>query len=293
MDRATSLPLLRNRDFVLLQAGQLLSNVGTQATSIAYPLLVLAITRSPAKAGVVSFARILPYALLALLAGVAADRWNRKWLMIIADAVRALAVATLAAIILLDRRTFWPIPVVAFVEGTGSLFFGAAQTGALRAVVPRRQLPAAAGAQEARSATVRLVGPPLGGALFGLGRAVPFVVDAASYAFSSLSLLAMRTPFQEEREADTARLRTQIAEGFRFLWAQPFLRTCAFLYGLTNLIGPGVLLAIVVVGRRHGLSGGEIGALTAAFGACLLAGSLASPLFRRLLSVRAILLLEL
>src|SRR5919197_3542411 len=116
MDRATSLPLLRNRDFVLLQAGQLLSNVGTQATSIAYPLLVLAITRSPAKAGVVSFARILPYALLALLAGVAADRWNRKRLMIAADGVRVLAVATLAAVILLDRRAVWPISGLAFVE---------------------------------------------------------------------------------------------------------------------------------------------------------------------------------
>ena len=292
-DRATNVPLLRNRDFVLLQTGQLLSNLGTQATSIAYPLLVLAITHSPAKAGIVSFARIVPYAFLALLAGVAADRWNRKRLMIAADGVRVLAVATLAAVILLDRRAFWPIPAVAFVEGTGSLFFGAAQTGALRAVVPQRQLPAAVGAQGARSSAVRLIGPPVGGALFGLGRAVPFLVDAASYAFSFVSLLAMRTPFQEERDVDTARLRTQIAEGFRFLWTQPFLRTCAFLYGLTNLIGPGVLLAIVVVGRGQGLSSGEIGALTAGFGACLLVGSLASPLFRRLLSVRAILLLEL
>jgi MFS family permease len=292
-DRSASVPLLRNRDFVLLQAGQLLSNAGTQSTSIAYPLLVLAVTHSPAKAGIVGFARIVPYAVLALLAGVAADRSSRKLVMIAADVIRALAVATLAAIILLDRGVFWPIPVVAFVEGTGAVFFGAAQAGALRAVVPLRQLPAAAGAQGARTAAIRLVGPPLGGALFGLSRAVPFLVDAVSYAFSSLSLLAMRTPFQQERERDSSRLRTQIAEGFRFLWAHPFLRTCAFLYGLTNLIGPGVLLAIVVVGRRQGLSGGEIGALMAAFGACLLVGSLASPLFRRVLSVRVILLLEL
>jgi hypothetical protein len=144
-----------------------------------------------------------------------------------------------------------------------------------------------------RGATVGLAGPPLGGALFGLARAVPFLVDAASYSFSILSLLAMRTPFQEEREVDRSRLRAQIAEGFRFLWDQPFLRTCAFLYGLANFAGPGVLFVVVVVGRRHGLSGGEIGALIAAFGAFLLIGSLLSPLFRRALSVRAILLLEL
>jgi MFS family permease len=80
-----AVPLRRNRDFVLLQIGQLLSNAGTQTTSIAYPLLVLAVTHSAAKTGVVSFARTLPAALLALPAGVAADRWDRKRLMIAAD----------------------------------------------------------------------------------------------------------------------------------------------------------------------------------------------------------------
>jgi len=286
-------PLRRNRDFLLLQAGQLLSSVGSQSTTIAYPLLVLALTNSPSKAGLVTFARLLPQAVLGLLAGVAADRWNRKWLMIAADGTRALAMTTLGVLILLGRLSFWQIPVVAFVEGAGSVFFGAAQTGALRAVVPPRQLPAAAGAQEARGATVLLVGPPLGGALFGLGRAVPFLADAGSYVFSTLSLVAMRTPFQESRGVDTSRLRSQIAEGFRFLWSQPFLRTCAFLWGLGNFAMPGVLLVLVVVGRRQGLSGGEIGALISAFGASLLIGSLVSPLFRRAFSMRTILFIEL
>jgi predicted lipid-binding transport protein (Tim44 family) len=84
-------------------------------------------------------------------------------------------------------------------------------------VVPARQLQAAAAAQPGRQAAVRLAGPTLGGALFGLGRALPFLVDAASYAFSIVSLLAMRTPFQEEREPDRASLRSRLAEGFRFL----------------------------------------------------------------------------
>lgn len=278
---------------MLLQAGQLLSSAGSQATSIAYPLLTLAVTHSPAKTGFVAFARVVPQALLNLLAGVAADRWNRKWLMIGADAVRAAAVASLGIAIVADALSFWLIPVVAFVEGCGSLVFRAAQAGAVRAVVPARQLPAAAGAQEARGAAVGLAGPPLGGALFGLGRAVPFLADAASYVFSILSLAAMRTPFQEEREVDTSPLRAQVAEGFRFLWSHPFLRTCAFLWGLGNFAFPGVLLVIVVVGRRQGLSGGEIGALFAVFSAFLLIGSLVSPLFRRLFSMRTILFIEL
>jgi hypothetical protein len=273
-------------------AGQLLSTAGSQLTSVAYPLLVLALTHSPAKAGLVAFMRLVPSPIFGLVAGVAADRWDRKRIMLIADGISALAVGSLAAAILLDS-TFWLIPIIAFIEGTGSVFFSAAQAGALRAVVPRRQLPDAVGVQQARFASVSLGGPPLGGALFGIGRAVPFLADAASYAFSFLSLLAMRTPFQGKRKVDPSPLRAQIAEGFRFLWGQPFLRTCAFLYGIGNFALPGIFLVIVVFGRRSGLSGGEIGALLAVFGGFLLLGSLLSPLIRRRFSMRTILFLEL
>ena len=74
-------PLRRNRDFLLLQAGLLLSSAGSQMTSIAYPLLVLALTGSPAKAGVVAFVRLLAMSLFALPAGLAADHWQRRRLM--------------------------------------------------------------------------------------------------------------------------------------------------------------------------------------------------------------------
>lgn len=278
---------------MLLQLGQMLSSVGTQTTSIAYPLLVLAITHSPAKAGIVAFARTLPWALFALPAGLAADRWNRRRLMIAADVVGALAMATLVSTILLDRVTFWEVVVVAFVQGTASTFFLGARPGALRAVVPAHQLPAATAAETGRQAAVLLAAPPLGGVLFGLARALPFLVDALSYAFSTLCLLAMRTPFQGEREPQRESLRARLAEGFHFVWGQPFLRTCALLFGLLNFIAPGLLFAVVVVGKQQGLSGGEVGALVAVFGGCLLVGSFLSPFVRRFLPVRAVLLLEL
>jgi MFS family permease len=286
-------PLRRNRDFLLMQAGGLLSSTGSQSTAIAYPLLVLALTHSPAKAGIVGFARVVPFALFALLAGAAADRWNRKRLMIAADAVRVLAIGSLAATILAGDAVFWQIPVVAFVEGSASALFSAAQAGALRSVVPARQMPAAVTTVTARNSMVVVGGPPLGGALFGLGRAIPFVVDAVSYGFSTVALLLMRTPFQEERDRSSSRLRAEMAEGMRYLWAQPFIRTCALLFGLGNFIWPGIFLVIVVIGRRHGLSSGEIGLLTAALGVCLFVGSLLSPLSRRIFSVRTILLIEL
>ena len=289
----TSAPLHRNRDFVLLQAGQLLSSAGSQTTAIAYPLLVLATTGSAAKAGAVAFAQTLPTALFALAAGIAADRWNRRWLMIGADALRLTAVGALAVALLLDRAPYAAIVAVAFVEGIGAVVFSASVPGALRAVVPRSRLPGAVAAQTGRDAAVRVAGPAVGGALFSLGRALPFVADAASYVCSSISLLAMRTPFQEERAADAGSLRARLAEGMGFLWSNPFLRTCALLFGVANFVGPGLLFALVVIGTRQGLSSGGVGVLVAMFGACVLLGSFLSPLVRRALPVRTILVLEL
>jgi MFS family permease len=289
---SSDVPLRRNRDFLLLQTAQLLSSLGDRVSFVAYPLLVLAVTGSPAKAGVVGFARLLPSVLFGLVAGVAADRYDRKRLMVGAHVVRALVLGTLAAAIVADALTFWLIPAAAFVQGAGSTLFLAAQAGALKAVVPRAQLPTAVGAIEARNSTVQLLGPPVGGVLFAVARSVPFVVHTLSYVCSFVALALMRTPFQEEREPDRAPLRTQVAEGFRFLWRQPFVRTSTFLYGIGNFSIPGMLLVLIVLAERRGLSSGGVGLLLALFGAGTLLGALASPLFRRALPVRTIMLLE-
>src|SRR3984957_5820425 len=231
-------PLRRNRNFVLLQVGQLLSSAGSQATAIAYPLLALALTHSAVKAGLVSFARTLPLAVLSIPAGVAADHFNRRTLMIIADAVRAAAIGTLAVSLVAFDPPFWIIPCIAFVEGAGTAIFGAAQPGAVRAVVPTEQLPEAAGAQSGRAAAVRIIGPPIGGTLFEVARSLPFVADAVSYAFSTISLLLMRVRFQEEHEHHGASIRERAREGMQFIWHQPFVRVLCFLYGLLNFTAP-------------------------------------------------------
>jgi MFS family permease len=172
-------PLRGNRDFVLLQVGQALSTVGAESTAVAYPLLVLALTHSPLKAGIVGFCRLGPYALFVLFAGVASDRWNRKRLMLLAEVVRALAMTSIVVAIALDRITYEQIVAAAFVESTMFALFNISELGTLAAVVPRRQLPEAAAVEQARLSSVFLVGPPLGGFLFGLGRALPFLADAA------------------------------------------------------------------------------------------------------------------
>jgi len=265
-----------------------LSTIGSESTAIAYPLLVLAVTHSPAEAGVVGFLRILPWALFGFAAGVAADRLPRKRMMITGDVVRALLMASVVAAIALGRITFVQIAIVAFVEGTMYVFFNIAEIGALRSVVPVQQLPTAAAAEQARYSTVSLVAPTLGGALFGIGRAFPFLAGSISPAFSLGTLLAIRTPFQQERAEDDTPWRTQLADGFRFLWARPFLRTCALMFTWSNLAFEGIVLAFIVVARRQGLSSTEIGLLIAVFGACSLAGSAASPWIQKRLSMRAI-----
>ena len=286
--RLSALPLRHNRDFVLLQTGQTLSTIGSESTAIAYPLLVLALTHSPAQAGIVSFARIVPWALFGFPAGVIADRVDRKRVMVVSDIVRAAAVTSIVVALVLDELTFAQIAVVAFVEGALYVFFNIAELGALRSVVPGPQLPTAAAVEQARWSTVALIAPPLGGALFGLGRALPFLVNAFSYAFSLVSLLAMRTPFQEEREKDNTPALQQLAEGFHWLWSHRFFRACALLFSWTNLVFEALFLVLIVAGKREGLSSGAIGGLIAIFGVCSLVGSILAPRLARLISMRTL-----
>ena len=287
-----TVPLRRNRDFVLLQAGQLLSSFGSSMSTVAYPLLVLAVTHSAAKAGYVSATLLLPLLAFGLPAGVVSDRIDRKRLMIAADAVGAASLATLAAVVLAHDTRFWIILVVAFMDSTAGVFYRAGQSGAFRGVVPTAQIPAAASVAMARQSTVRLAGPPVGGALFAVGRAIPFLADAISYAFSTASALLMRTPFQEERTRVPVTLRSEVGEGVSFFFRIGFLRTTLSMVSVSNLTISGMQLAVIVLARRHGLSSAAIGGFVALVGATTLLGSAASPLLRRLLPMRTILLSE-
>ena len=133
----TLVPLRRNRDFVLLQVGQTLSTIGSEATAIAYPLLVLALTHSPAKAGIVGFARVVPWALFGFAAGVVADRLEpqadhgRLGRRAISRSCRRSSSRSPST-----RSRSLQVAIVAFVEGSMYVFFNVAELGALRSVVP-------------------------------------------------------------------------------------------------------------------------------------------------------------
>ena len=274
-------PLWRNRDFTLLWSGQVVSTIGTRVSSLAFPLLVLALTHSPAKAGLVGFAQTLPFLLFYLPAGALVDRWNRKRVMLVADAGRALALGSLALALALDRLTLVQIAVVAFIEGSLFVFFQLSEGAALPHVVPKEQLPAALAQNQARDQGADLAGQPLGGFLFGIGHLVPFVFDAVSYAVSFVRLLFVRPTFQEERLHPQRHLLAEVAEGIAWLWQRPLLRAIVFLVAGSNFAFNALSLVMIVRARQFGASPALIGAMFAVFGAGAIVGAAVAPWVQR------------
>jgi predicted MFS family arabinose efflux permease len=274
-------PLWRNRDFVLLLGGQVVSTVGTRISSLAFPLLVLSLTHSPAKAGFVGFAQTIPYLIFFLPAGALVDRWDRKRVMLVCDAARAAAFASIAIALGLDSLAFAHIVVVAFVEGSFFVFFFLSESAALPHVVSPEQIPAAVASNQARVQGADLAGQPLGGVLFGLSRTLPFVVDAVSYAISFVSLLFVRPSFQERRERPKTHLVADVQEGLGWLWRQPLLRAAVLLIAGSNFAFAGFTLALIVRARDLGAAPSLVGAMFAFVGGGAVVGSILAPWVQR------------
>lgn len=278
--------LWRNRDFVLLWSGQAVSTAGTRMTDLALPLLILALTGSAVQAGLAAAFGAVPRALFALPAGALVDRWDRKRVMIACDVVRVVALGSVPLALALHRLTMPQLYLVAFVQGSCAIFFIIARASALPRVVPREQLPAAVARNEAAESLVGLAGPPLAGALYGLGRALPFLTDAVSYAVSALSLRYIRVPFQAERAASAPapgprRLWADMGEGLAWLWRAPLMRFMAFIYAGIALFINGAQLAWLVLALQRGATPFIIGLLFAAGGAGGLLGVLVGPYIQR------------
>jgi MFS family permease len=272
-------PLHRNRDFMLLWSGQLVSALGSAITTVAFPLLVLALTGSPARAGLVGFVGTLPFLLFQVPAGGLIDRWDRRRAMLVADGVRAVALGSIAAAYVAGVLGVAQIASVAFLEGTFFVLFTVAEGAALPHVVAPEQLPTALANNEARTRGATLVGQSLGGVLFGFGAAVPFVADAASYLVSIVSLFFIRRPLQDRRDPVVARsrLHREIARGLAWLWRQPFLRDAALLVAGSNFVFQALVLAVIVLARDLGASSALIGLIMGMLGAGGLLGAVIAP----------------
>ena len=260
MKEATGSPpkrsLWRNRNFVLLWSGQAVSVLGTRVSSLALPLLVLATTHSAAQAGFITSARMLPYLVLGLPAGVLIDRCNRKTAMIVCDVARCIALGAVPLAWALWHVTLVQLYIVALVQGTAFVFFNVAEMACLPNVVEREELAQAAALDSMAGSAGSLIGPGLAGVIISTAKAMAegailaYLVDAATSLVSVVSLGFIRVPFQVEREETEKRsLSKQVMEGLRFLWQDRKLRTPALTsWALSFLFAP-VPLAMIVLAR--------------------------------------------
>ena len=241
----------QNHNFVLLLGGQIVSLAGTGASQLAFPLLVLWLTHSPVQAAVDEALYVLPYAILCLPAGALVDRWDRKRVMIVCDIARATLLLSIPLAAALGCLTIWQIYGLALVQGTLFCFFDLAATASLLRIASREHLATASSTYTAAVNGAQLFGPTLGGFLYSVGRTVPFVADAVSYAVSALSLFWIQVPFQEERAGELDRpLRKQISDGLTWLWRHALLRSLAILSGSANLVLAAYPLVLILLAQR-------------------------------------------
>jgi MFS family permease len=275
------LPLRRNPGFRLLWIGQVLSATGTGAALIAYPLLILALTHSAVIAGVVGTARLVAELLLGLPGGALSDRLDRRLTMIACDGTRAVVLALLGVLVLMHVVS-WPIVLaVAVIDGVGAVLFNPAASAAMPAIVADEQLEQAWAATEGRDYAASLAGPAIGGALFSLGRAIPFLGDAASYAISVATVSRIRGRFRPQRTRERASLWQETVDGIRLAWSHPLLRTVIVQAPLVNFAINGVIFTITLALRRHGTAPGIIGLAQAGISAGGLLGAFIAPRIQR------------
>lgn len=235
---------------MLLWSGQIISSVGSETSLIALPLLVLFLTNSPAQAGFVGAIRLLPYLLLSLPAGAFVDRWNRKRVMILCDAGRMIAMASIPVAFLFGGPSLIQLYLVSLIEGTLYVLFDIAQVASLPNIVEKEQLPAASAQNMVTFSTSLLMGPFLGGLFYGIKQLLPFLADAISYAVSVISLSFIKRQFQRERSAARSKLLSEIRSGLLWLWRQPLIFFMALLAGSVQLIGTSARLALIVEAQQ-------------------------------------------
>jgi len=265
----------------MLWIGQLLSDTGTDIGLLAYPLLILALTHSAVLAGVVGTARAITRLFLQLPAGALADRFDRRRTMIICDIMRAALLALLGILIVMHLAP-WPVAmVVSLIEGGTSAIFDPAATAALPGIVPDGQLEEAWAATEARTYGASLVGPALGGVLFGLCWAVPFLADAISYGVSFGTVNQIHGRFRPKMTAERKLLWREAVDGLQLVWQVSILRAVMITAPLMNFAYSGVLFTIILALRQHGTSTTVIGLVQAAAAAGGLLGSVMAPWVQR------------
>ena len=277
-------PLLGQPAFRRLWLGQSVSELGSQVTTLAMPLAaVLVLHASTFSVGLLTTAGFAAFLLVGLPAGAWVDRLRRRPVMIAADAVRAVALASIPVAYGLGVLTLAQLYAVTFVAGVATVFFDVAYMSYLPGLVGLDNLVDANGKLQATVSLAQVGGPSVAGFLVGtLGAPVAFVADAASFVFSVGSLMAIpqREPAQDR--ALRRRLRTEMAEGIAFVAREPILRMIAGCTSTWNLFGSAIYaVTVVFLVRQVHLEAATIGLVMSAGAVGGVIGGLSASLLRR------------
>ena len=230
-------PSLRaNRDFMALLGGQAVSALGDAITLTAMPLLVLALTGSGALMGLVGALQLLPDLLLGIPAGALADRWDRRRMMILADAGRAVLTFAIPISHWLEGPTMAVILALALPINFLRVISDAAYSSSIPALVGRDNLGRAYSTLEATLSVPFIVGPALAGLLVGtIGPASTIAIDALTFAGSAGAVLLVRRSLRAVRGSDVPDFMTDIREGLAFVWRTLEVRTLIVFWAVLQL----------------------------------------------------------
>ncbi|HEY7937775.1 MAG TPA: MFS transporter [Candidatus Limnocylindrales bacterium] len=235
-------PLSQNRDFLLLLGGQGISAFGDALSLTALPLLVLALTGSGIAMGIVGVLNTIPDLVFGLLAGVVADRSDRRVMILGADFGRAVLTGLIPLSILLGGPTIAVILLIAAPMAMLRSLFLAAYTAAMPSLVGRPLLARATSTLETVYSLSFVLGPSIAGLLAAVvGYGPTIAVDALSFLVSSLAMALIRRPLQERQDRPALNLRAEIGEGIAYIAGHPTLRIAVSFWGLSSVITAGLI----------------------------------------------------
>jgi MFS family permease len=273
--RPGPLAALAHRDFRLFCSGQIVSLVGTWMQSVAQSWLVLELTHSAFRLGLVATLQFAPMLLLSVFAGVVADRVPKRRLLVATQSVMAAQAATLATLVALGHVEYWHVAAMATVYGLAHTLDIPARQSFVVEMVGRADLPGAIALNSAMFNSARIVGPALAGlAIARWGTAMAFAVNALSFLAVIGALLAM-TADGAPRRAGTRRMRSEIAEGVAYALHTPrILLVLGLVLAVSVFLFNYNVMVPLFARRGLGLDARGFGLLMAALGVGAVAGAL-------------------
>ncbi len=229
---------LQYRNYRLFFIGQSISLVGTWMQQIAMSWLVYRLTHSPFLLGAVAFAGQIPTFLLAPLAGVIADRYNRKQILVLTQTLALAQAFILALLVLTNHVAVWHLVALSIFLGFVSAFdIPVRQAFTVEMIERRDDLGNAIALNSSMVNLARLIGPSIAGILIAaVGEGICFLLNAVSYLAVIASLLAMRIIPREIRSAIT-NVSGELKEGFRYAFGSASIKSILLLLGLVSLAG--------------------------------------------------------